>query len=178
MNRIHRPVTGLILLFIAIFIVNARRCGLLGVWLAKGLTLLLGTFGGSLLTFALVTCSLVMIVPWKALGRALHRRPVIHPPVRRPMRERRTVAPRTVAASRTDERNWSLTFAPLAPPEPVEPPKPSLPPAHRMKLDDVRLAMKNFGYKREEYESLVASMDPTLPVEKLIKDGLQALRRN
>lgn len=179
MNRFNRPVTGLVLLFTAIFIVNARRCGLLGLWLAKGISMLLGTFGGFLLVFALVTCGLVMIVPWRLVAKAMkaqRRRPVIHPAIHyRPVRRAVVASPPLHSASRQDERNWSLTFAPLEPPKPAN---ETLSPSHRMRLDDVRSALKGLGYRPNEYEQLVKEMDPSQPFERLVKDGLHALRRN
>jgi hypothetical protein len=168
MNRFNRPVTGLILLFTAIFVVNARKCGLLGgVWLAKGLSLLLGTFGSSLLLFALVTCGLVMLVPWKLVAQLARRRPMIHPPVRTHSR-RYVRTPPLHSAHREDDKNWSMAFAPIEPPR--------QPPAHRRKLDDVRGAMKSLGYKPHEYESVVAAMDPTLPMDRLLRDGIKAMQ--
>ncbi len=52
-----------------------------------------------------------------------------------------------------------------------------LPPPQRMRLDDLRSALKNFGYRSNEIEPVVAKMDPAQSLETLVRTGLKALRK-
>ncbi len=57
--------------------------------------------------------------------------------------------------------------------EPIE----VLPPPQRMRLDDLRSVLKNFGYRANEIEPVVAKMDPGQPLEVLARTALQALQK-
>lgn len=52
-----------------------------------------------------------------------------------------------------------------------------LPPPQRMKIEDARSALKNLGYLPREIEPVVAQMDPTQPLEVLVRGGLKALQK-
>lgn len=60
----------------------------------------------------------------------------------------------------------------------VEEPEEELPPAQRLRLDEVRGAFKNLGYRSGEYERIVAEMDPTQPLATLVRNGLRQLQRS
>lgn len=50
-------------------------------------------------------------------------------------------------------------------------------PAARRRLDDVRGALKELGYKSYEYEPLVAAMDPSDQFETLVRVALKQLQK-
>jgi Holliday junction resolvasome RuvABC DNA-binding subunit len=52
----------------------------------------------------------------------------------------------------------------------------TLAPRDRQTLDAVRSALKNLDFNKNEYEPLVARMDPSLGFEKLVKSALKTLR--
>lgn len=59
--------------------------------------------------------------------------------------------------------------------EAIDVPDGGLVPAERMRLDDVRGALKQLGYQKHEY-AFVGSMDPSQPFETLVRDALKKLR--
>lgn len=56
-------------------------------------------------------------------------------------------------------------------------PAMTLPPHLRRKMDDVRGACKEMGWKAYEYDPLIAAMNPEEPVEKLLTDAIRALSK-
>jgi Holliday junction resolvasome RuvABC DNA-binding subunit len=53
--------------------------------------------------------------------------------------------------------------------------EPKVAPAQRMKLDAVRGALKELGYKKYEFEPVVSGLDPTLSEELLVRDAVKQL---
>ena len=51
-------------------------------------------------------------------------------------------------------------------------------PAERMRLEDVRVALKGLGYLKNEYEPLVKGMNPQEPFEKLVRSAIKQLTVN
>ncbi|MBV8284103.1 MAG: hypothetical protein JO175_05585, partial [Candidatus Eremiobacteraeota bacterium] len=51
----------------------------------------------------------------------------------------------------------------------------TLAPADRMRLDDVRTAMRELGYTKGEYEPVVAKLDPKLPLDVLLRGAIKTL---
>lgn len=69
----------------------------------------------------------------------------------------------------------SARWEQVAPTAPIDVPDGGLTPTERMRLDDVRGALKQLGYRPHEY-AFVGSMDPTQPFETLVRDALKKLR--
>jgi hypothetical protein len=72
-------------------------------------------------------------------------------------------------------QNLPIDKRALVPVLPGEPPPAKVAPAERMKLDDVRGALKQLGWRSGEYEELVKGMDPKAPIETLVRDAVKQL---
>jgi hypothetical protein len=53
----------------------------------------------------------------------------------------------------------------------------AVPPLQRRKLDDVRGALREMGFKQYEFEPVLAGMDPTAPIETLLRDSIRTLSK-
>lgn len=154
--KTSRPIPGILLLAFTFFYAFASSCGLVGHWVHRASVLLIGPAGSVVMAITLGAVGALLVFPigvWVSAVRwAFRGRAVKHTTARR------SVKPIEV----------EVTVAPV----------PKLPTVERMKLSDVRTALKNLGYERGEYEPVVAGMDPALPLETLVRGALKELRRN
>lgn len=151
-----KPLKGFLLLLLALFVGQAHQCGLLGQALARGLTYLLGAYGTSLVVVALVaggiTVSGAAEMMWLFVRGIVKRERVV---VRSTRKQPTPIAVEVTVA-----------------------PKKQMPTVERMKITDLRTALKNLGYESGEYAPVIAHADPALPLETLVRGALKELRRN
>lgn len=179
-SRQHRPVLGFFLLALATFVAYSNDFGLLGHGLHIALAKLVGHNGIDLATVTLCLSGTVCVLPPGTLVRVFIKLcgalvyllvAVIEQLVRLGVG---TVGHAVDAAKSAQKKPAKVI--PLRPSAPVRP-DAVLPPATRKQLDDVRGALKHFGYKPAEFEHIVAKMDGSQPVEMLVRDALARLKR-
>lgn len=155
--KTSRPIPGILLLAFTFFYAFAPACGLVGHWVHRASVLLIGPAGAVVLALTLGTIGVLLVFPiavWVAATRWFIGR-----------------AP----ANRTTNTRTRRDMPPI---EVMVRPAPKLPTVERMKLSDVRTALKNLGFEKGEYEPVVAVLDPALPLETLVRGALKELRRN
>lgn len=179
-----RLVTGIAVLACTFFYAFAPTCGLLGQLISRGSATLLGQTGSLLLAVTLFLIGTVMVIPvggvgrlvrWAQNGREARVRGVareLEASVSKAELKRIAKALRAMAHEEEDGDGIPHPVAP-APGEPVP---TELAPTDRMKLDDLRGALKGLGYKPHEFEKFVAGMDPARSLDNLIRDALGALK--
>lgn len=147
----RRFVIGIILL--AVTFLTTFQSGAIGMLCARALGFLFGQTGTAMLSVTLFVVGMAFVLPRDFLVRF----------IRWGMNGREARVDRVVRESR----------------QPIvveEPAVAQVPPAARMRLDDVRGALKQLGYKNFEYEPLVGVMDPSVPFEVLVKSALKKLQ--
>lgn len=153
----RRLVIGIMLLVLSYL--GALHEGVVGHAWARTLGYLFGQTGGALVATAIFVVAVLFILPhgfftglfgWFTAGRDARVRTVV-----RVMDEHVRERQRPIVVEEEDEE---------------------LVPAERMRLDDVRTALKGLGYKSSEYEKLVGAMDPRAPFEGLVKGALKSLQ--
>lgn len=178
--KTSRPIPGILLLAFTFFYAFAPSCGLVGHWVHRASVLLIGPAGSVVLAFTLFALGTLLVFPigvWVAAARWF----VGRVPANRATntRARRGIAPIDVEVTVVpahEKRAAQLDVALAAALKESRIPK--LPTVERMKLSDVRTALKNLGYNKDEYESVMAGLDPALPLETLVRGAIVALRRN
>lgn len=176
-----RLVTGIIILGCTFFYAFASTCGLLGRLIARGSAELLGQTGSLLLALTMFVVAVALIMPVGAIGRvvrwALHGRDARVRGVVREMEtalsksEMRKIVKMLREEMQDDDKDGVPEPIAPAPGEPVP-----VPPADRMKLEEVSGALKMLGYKPHEYTAIVKTMDPSRSHDNLIRDALNVLR--
>lgn len=193
-----RLLLGFLLLSATFFYAFAGTCGLIGELIAHISSKLLGQTGSTLLALTMLVVGLLLVIPHGALGRffawAFHGREAR---VARVVREsdkqmfeaavRRIVAeavkvqsnPRGCGTEAADGGAGAVCGENGVLCPDCAPAKPSssseLSVRERRNLDDVRTAMKQLGYHKNEFEPLVVKMDPRLAPEVLIRDAIKEL---
>lgn len=160
MNSRKRVIIGISLL-VATFFITLHE-GAIGHILARVCGFLFGQTGTAVLAVAMFLIGTVLILPRDFLGRF----------IRWGVRGREARVDRVRREMIAHERRAAV-------PEPIEVEeavKTPIPPAHRMRLDDVRGALRQLGYKTPEFDGLVKAMDPTVPFEVLVKGALKKLQ--
>jgi RuvA, C-terminal domain/4TM region of DNA translocase FtsK/SpoIIIE len=182
-----RLLLGFLLLAATFFYAFAPTCGLVGRLISRASAQLLGQTGSTLLSLTMFVVGLLLVVPhdsisrffrWAFAGRAARVAKVVRESDEwiRAADVKRIVAE---ALSTHDGLRAHFGERPVVHAQIVAKPEAIIPtPAERMRLDDVRGALKGLGYKTYEYEKIVAGLDPTVPLELLVKDALRALQRN
>lgn len=155
MNPRKRIILGVTLL--ALTFLTTTQSGVVGMLFARVFGYLFGQTGTAVLAVAMFVVATALILPRDALGRF----------VRWSWGGREARVDRVVRESRK---------RPIVVEEVDAVVPAAAPPAHRMRLDDVRGALKQLGYKNFEYEPLVGAMDPTVPFEVLVKGALKKLQ--
>lgn len=164
MNPRKRIILGVTLLA-ATFLITLQE-GIIGHLLSRALGYLFGQTCTGVIGVAMLVSGLVLVLPRDFIGRFIRwgtsGREARVDRVRREMiaHERRAAVPQPIEVEEVES---------------VKLP-PAVPPAHRMRLDDVRGALKQLGYKSHEYDGLVKAMDPTVPFEVLVKGALKKLQ--
>jgi len=168
MNNRKRFLVGLALLA-ATFLFTLQD-GVIGHIMAQFLGYLFGQRGAAVAAVLMFTAGVVLVVPAGAIGRffrwTTHSRDTRVERVVREMDED--------IIGRLVERAVERALAGKAKPEGVVSGE-IVSPAERMRLDDVRAALKQLQYKAHEYEPLVKGMDPSVPFEVLVKGALKKL---
>lgn len=187
MKNLHparqRLVAGILMLALAFFYAFAETCGTLGHLVARGSSYLLGQTGSSLVALTLLAIGVLFVIPHGAIGAfvrwAWHGREA---------RVTRVVADmdKFVSARRAEKpdvehvkkividvlrEHGRRVVQDVVAGEIV-----TRPPAERMRLDDVRGALRSLQYRPHEFEPIVKNLDPKLPLEVLVKSALKALR--
>lgn len=162
MNRRPRPLLGLILVALALFL--ARPQGLVGAWLSKAVKLLFGPHGLTLLVLMLGIVGLAVMFRgrWAQIGRVTFR-------ILRLIFWGRKTAPRTVRRLHTvpadpvaeAPRAKVLTFAHL---------EPGI-------VGDVRSGLKHLGYDKAEIDCVLPQLDQRRGVSGMLRDALRLLRK-
>jgi hypothetical protein len=189
MKNLHparkRLLLGFLLLAATFFYAFAPTCGLIGQFVHFASSRLLGQTGSTLVALVMLGVGLMLVIPhgavrsaarWVWHGREArvagvvreldaHVRGEFSPAQRREML-------RILSEVR---QNLPIDKRALVPVLPGEPPPTKLAPAERMKLDAVRGALKELGYKKYEFEPIVAGLDPTLSDEVLVRDAVKQL---
>lgn len=155
-----RLLLGFLLLAATFFYAFAGTCGLIGELVARVSSKLLGQTGSTLLAFTMLVTGLLLVIPHGALGRffswAFHGREAR---VARVVRE-------------SDEHTGRRRALPEVKVQGI---RGELSVRERRNLDDVRTAMKQLGYRQNEFEPLMAKMDPSLAPEVLIRGAIKEL---
>ena len=151
-----RPVLAILLVAATVFLLAGRTCGVVGALLSASVTRLLGDAGTALLCATTWCIAFILATPSGTFTRMVVT--VWH-----------AVKPRRSAAV-------VVTRAPAEPEDTVD--THPMPTRDRRTLTAVRDALKGLGYERKEYEPIVASMDPSLGFEKLVKTALKHLQVN
>jgi len=164
-SRQHRPVLGLVLIAIAVFVACSRDFGVIGRGFHRLLTAGIGHNGLDLLAVTLCLSGTVCVLPpgtlvkgivWTARALVMVLVHIIEACLPAP----------GAATVRVKPPAKVLPFA-----------QPALLPAQRLKLDDVRGALKQLGFKPAEFEHIVVKMDASRPIELLVRDALVQLRK-
>ncbi len=164
-SRQHRPVLGLVLIAIAVFVACSRDFGIIGRGFHRLLTAGIGHNGLDLLAVTLCLSGTVCVLPPGTLvkGVVWACRAVVMVLVH--VIEACIPAPGT-ATVRVKPPAKVLAFRGA-----------ELVPMDRRKLDDVRGALKQLGFKPAEFETIVAGLDPVQPLELMVRSALLQLRK-
>jgi hypothetical protein len=170
MKNRRRVFLGLVLLA-ATFLFTIQD-GVLGHLMAQFLGYLFGQSGAAVAAVLMLTAGVLLIVPPGAVGRffrwSTHSREARVEKVMREMDED--------VIARVVERAVERALRGRAK---VESPVVSgtiVSPAERMRLDDVRTALRSLQYRPHEFEPIVRTMDPKQPLEVLVKGALKTLQ--
>lgn len=163
-----RLLIGFILLACTFFYAFAGTCGLVGQLVARASSTLLGQTGSTLVSLVMLGVGLMLVIPHGAVGSAA--RWVWHG---REARVGAVVREMDAHVSKREiQRLVAEALAERAVPAVATSPTP---PAERMKLDAVRGALRELGYKKHEYEPVMAGLDPALSDEKLVRAAIKQL---
>jgi hypothetical protein len=146
----RRPFLALVLLVAAVFLALGDQCGILGQHLTGFAVRYVGQLGTALVVLSLIASAYALGAP---AGTAVK--------LARVVRARRQVPPALIDVAREIEEE----LLPKAPPTTRD----------RRKADDVRSAMKSLGYLKREYDLVVATLDLSLPLDKLVRQSIQTL---
>lgn len=198
-----RTLYGLLAFFLGFLLVRASSYGAVGRFVEHTGDRLLGSAGVALLTVVLFVVAFRLLVPatvrrW-LLSFPWERAETSH--VVAPRQPRRRAPPRQqlVVVTGADLQGLGLQglIAAMQGAQPsyeglqnhVQTPAealqlraapvdiPTAPPLQRRKLDDVRGALKEMGFKGYEYDPVIAAMDPEAPIETLLRDAIRTLSR-
>lgn len=178
-----RLLIGVLLLLGTFFYAFAGTCGLIGELVARISSKLLGQTGSTLLALTMLITGVLLVVPHGAVG-ALFRW-VFHGREARVARVVREGDRAVDLARIVDEAIRRHVAAKAA--QGVEAPTatavqntaaPTVTPAERMRLDDVRTALKGLGYLKNEFEPIVKGMNPQQPFEILVRSAIKQLTVN
>jgi hypothetical protein len=173
-----RLLIGVLLLLGTFFYAFAGTCGLIGQLIAHISGKLLGQTGSTLLALTMLVTGVLLVVPHGAMAGLF--RWVFHGREARVARVVRE-GDRAVDLQRiVDEAIKRHVDARAAQVPKVEQPAapPPLPPAQRRKLDMIRGALKELGFKPYEFEPIVAAMDPIKSDSDLLHSAIQQLTVN
>jgi RuvA, C-terminal domain len=157
----NRPVLGLLLFTAGFFLLLGSSCGLVGELMASVSRYLVGRTGTILLVLMAWTAGIILAVPPGALSRVLARRIGGSKKAPKP----------TIGKIRKMEASGAGAYS-------IHSPSFGRQVQGAMRLRDVRSALKNLGYTKEEYEPIVVGMDPEIPTEKLLRSALNMLQVN
>jgi hypothetical protein len=168
MKNLHparkRLLIGFLLLAATFFYAFAGTCGLIGQLISRASATLLGQTGSTLVALVMLGVGLMLVIPHGAVRGFFSW--VWHG---REARVGRVVDEMHVAERRrTVQRHFMEKLEEDAA-------EPKVAPAQRMKLDAVRGALKELGYKKYEFEPVVSGLDPTLSEELLVRDAVKQL---
>jgi hypothetical protein len=178
MKNLHparkRLLIGFLMLAACFFYAFAGTCGLIGQLIARASSTLLGQTGSTLVALVMLGVGLMLVIPHGAVrgffSWVWHGREARVAGVVREMDAHVSAAAvKRIVAEALAAREAPVEVAPAE----VAPPK--LAPAARMKLDAVRGALKQLGYAKNEFEPIVAALDPTLSDEVLVRDAVKQL---
>lgn len=156
-----RPAAALLLVAATVLLLAGRACGVVGALLSASVTRLLGDAGTALLCATTWCIAFILATPSGTFTRMVVT-------VWHAVKPRRSAAAAVVVVK---------TQAALPPAEPEDNTHP-MPTRDRRTLTAVRDALKGLGYNKNEYEPIVAGMDPSLGFEKLVKSALKHLQVN
>lgn len=161
-----RLLIGFLLLACTFFYAFAGTCGLIGQLIARASSTLLGQTGSTLVALVMLGVGLMLVVPHGAVGGMV--RWMWHGREARVGRVMRELDDHAERRGRVDYKRLYEENVGAATP-------PKLAPVDRMKLDAVRGALRELGYKKHEFESIVAALDPSLSDEVLVRDAVKQL---
>lgn len=168
-TRQHRPVVGLILVSIAVFVTWSRDFGAVGHVLHRLLYAGLGRGGTELLIATLCLCGTVCVLPPGTLGRVLV---ALGEVVAIGLARLADVIVWAVSRRQVPVQRERTTPAKVLPLR-----AELLSPMDRRKLDDVRGALKQLGFKPAEFEHIVVKLDVSQPIEALVRTALVQLKK-
>jgi hypothetical protein len=170
-KRQHRPVTGLLLIVLALFWALGRRCGVAGEILSTCSVYLFGRTGTNILVAFVLVAALLCLVPSGAVGRIVREwarsrraRPIVA----------RAVAPRLVEARVIPIRE-KVTSASQETISMVKAMTAKLPTPGN--ILDTEAALLALGYKPFEFRDIVQGLDAKKPVQTLIREALALLQK-
>lgn len=155
-----RPVTALLLVAGGLFLLLGKRCGLVGDLAATASRHLFGSLGTGLLVLTAWAVAVVLVVPQGSLMRVC--RQMIR-------RKRPKVPARKIVPKVQKMRTGSYSMHDESFGKRVQ---------DDVKLRDVCSVLKNLGFAKHEYESLMTGFDLTRSVESIVKTTLGSMRRN
>jgi hypothetical protein len=169
-----RLLLGFVLLAATFFYAFAPTCGLIGQFIHFASSRLLGQTGSTLVALVMLGVGMMLVIPHGAVRSAARwvwhgREARVAGVVREMDAHVSAAAVKRIVAEALAAREAPVEVAPAE----VAPPKLAL--AARMKLDAIRGALKQLGYAKNEFEPIVAGLDPTLSDEVLVRDAVKQL---
>jgi hypothetical protein len=159
---------GFIVLITALFISRAGDCGVIGRFVARGCTFLLGAYGTGLLVTALLGVGLVHVVPkagWRVLGRLTWRGLCAFGRVVRWW----------LVGTRSKTVKAAVDTRPSAKVIPIRPAPVSIL-DESAKVKDVRGALKSLQYTGFEITSVMPMLNESDTVENMIRAAIKLLQ--
>ena len=156
-----RPILGSALVLGALFLGNARNCGLVGNWLFRGLSHLVGGFGTMLVAIGLVGTGLALTLPKRSL--------------RRLFAEARSAGRWSV--ERLDSQGTSSNRLARVKQVPAKRLLAHSQEVNSRKLSDFRSGLRYLGYSTTEIAGVLPRIDTGRHMEDMIRDALRLLRR-
>lgn len=174
-----RLLLGFLLLAATFFYAFAGTCGLIGELVAHISSKLLGQTGSTLLALTMLVVGLLLVIPHGALSRffawAFHGREArVARVVRESDKHMSEAEVRRIVAEAAKIQGVGAGYV-ANPADLQNATPPELSVRERRNLDDVRTAMKQLGYHKNEFEPLVVKMDPRLAPEVLIRGAIKEL---
>lgn len=179
-----RLLIGVLLLLGMFFYAFAGTCGLIGELVARISGKLLGQTGSTLLALTMLVTGLLLVIPHGAVGALI--RWVFHgreARVARVVREGDRAVDLNRIVDEAIKRHAAARVAqgisgraPGFGAEPASATAPAVTPAERMRLEDVRVALRSLQYRSNEIEPVVGTLDPRQPFETLVKSALKTLK--
>jgi hypothetical protein len=180
-----RLLIGVLLLLGTFFYAFAGTCGLIGELVARISGKLLGQTGSTLLALTMLVTGILLVVPhgavagffrWIFNGREARVARIVHEGDRTADLQR--IVDAAIKRHADAQAAQGVAVPAFTALQNAAAQEPVLSPTQRRKLDSVRGALKNLGFKAYEYDPIVSAMDPTASDEVLLRSAIKQLTVN